>query len=180
MDSVEVFQDPFLSFSSNSGIYLVSMTICWKHLQILQQVSHLTSLVALLISPSGKLVPLSRTTSNPSSLDPAAHSVRFASPHKALVTSPKPFDSFLLQCWLAFAQRPRSFQSDQARVYYVMGSLRGKAAFFGFTTRVVLQPGCLSYARVHVLLRITPWSSGPCRRMPAGTRRHSGECSFRG
>lgn len=114
MNSVEVSQHPFVPFSSNSGLYLVSMTICWKHLQILQP----TSLVARLISPSGELVPLSGTTSN--------HSLPL------LILQGLP-PLAVTSLWLR-GQMPGFYAtvltgvcSDQAGVYYVMGSLRGRA-----------------------------------------------------
>lgn len=47
---------------------------------------------------------------------------------------PEPFDGdlnrcrgFLLQCRLVFAQRSAQFHSDQAKIYYIIGLLRGRA-----------------------------------------------------
>lgn len=167
MNSVEVSQHPFVPFSSNSGLYLVSMTICWKHLQILQP----TSLVARLISPSGELVPLSGTTSNPSPLAPAAHSAGFASARSHVSTAT--WTNAGVFCYSADWRLLRPGWSLLCH-----GVIEGKSV--GVGRGDLLKPKsiiCKAFL-VHVLLRITPWSSGLCRRMKRGGTPesvHSGE-----
>ena len=50
------------------------------------------------------------------------------------ISDPEPYSgdlgkckSFLLQCSLVFAQRPLTYESDDARISYLMGLLRGNA-----------------------------------------------------
>lgn len=96
----------------------LSRSLTNKNQQILQQVSHLTSLVSQLVSPPA----CSASTHNPFDYCMPGRQPAGTVRYKELIMSPKLF-SELDKDW-GFLLR-QSFQSEQAHVYYVLGLLRG-------------------------------------------------------
>lgn len=97
---------------------------------LVNQIAQLTNQVAMLTSHLAQTVPAAQ----PSQSAPPTPSAPPSQSRESYVTDPEPFAGdldkcrgFLLQCSLVFNQRPHTFPSDQSKVHYIMGLLRGRA-----------------------------------------------------
>ena len=116
----------------NQGILL------GQHQQALQDLSNSNQLminqIGQLTSAMNQLTTQLNPTEPPAPPDLPAVPAALPAERDSYAPDPEPFSGdvdkcrgFFLQCFMVFKQRPLTFPTDQSKVHYVMGLLRGRA-----------------------------------------------------